>query len=72
MTAAEIAHAARHEMAVRLADAVIRRTDAGSAGHPGDEAVRAAATVMAAELGWSDAQTADEIAEVDRFYEMPD
>ena len=27
---------------------------------------------MAAELGWSDAQTADEIAEVDRFYEMPD
>jgi len=70
VTAAEIVHAARHEMAAHLADAVIRRTDAGSAGHPGAAAVRAAAAVMAAEHGWSAARTADEIADVDRFYEV--
>lgn len=72
ITRAEIAHAARHEMAVHLADAVIRRTDAGSAGHPGRDAVRAAADVMAAELGWSRSRTEEEIDEVDRFYQIPD
>ena len=35
-------------MALTLADALIRRTEAGSAGHPGADAVEAAATLMAA------------------------
>jgi glycerol-3-phosphate dehydrogenase len=72
VTGAEIAYAARREMAVRLADAVVRRTDAGSAGHPGADAVRAAAAVMTAEHGWSTTRAAEEIAAVDRFYHIPD
>ena len=72
VTRAEIAHAARHETAVHLADAVIRRTDAGSAGHPGRDAVRAAADVMAEELGWGRSRVDEEIDEVDRFYRIPD
>jgi glycerol-3-phosphate dehydrogenase len=72
VTRAEILHAIRHEMTVHLADAVIRRTDAGSAGHPGAEAVQAAASVMAAELGWTDTRVRGEIDAVDRFYRIPD
>ena len=72
VTRAEIAYAVRWEMAVHLADAVIRRTDAGSAGHPGGEAVAAAAAVMAAECRWSEARVAEEIAAVGRFYHIPD
>ena len=65
---AEIVHAARSEMAVTLADALIRRTGAGAGGHPGPEAARNAATIMAAELGWSSAQVERELQAVDSFY----
>jgi glycerol-3-phosphate dehydrogenase len=58
---AELLWAARHEMAVTLADAVLRRTPLGALGDPGEAAVRAAAAIMAAELGWSDAQTRAEM-----------
>ena len=40
---AEIVHAVREEMAITLADALLRRSDAGSAGHPGPDAVARAA-----------------------------
>ena len=70
VTRAEIVHAVRDEMAVHLTDALLRRTDAGSGGHPGGAAVSAAADTMAAELSWSPAQRASEIADVDRFYEL--
>lgn len=71
VTRAEILHAARHEMAVHLSDAVIRRTDAGSAGHPGPDALRSAAEVMAAELRWDASRTQAEIDAADRFYDVP-
>lgn len=61
---AEPAYAVRHEMAVRLADCVFTRTELGTAGHPGEEALTACAGVMAAELGWSAAQTRAELADV--------
>ena len=67
---AEVVHAARHEMAVRLTDIVVRRTGLGDSGHPGAEAVEACAAIAAAELGWSAARTADEILLVNRFYEL--
>ena len=35
---AEILYAARREMALKLGDALIRRTEAGAAGHPGADA----------------------------------
>lgn len=71
VTAAEIVHAARHESAVRLADALIRRTEAGSAGHPGTEVVAHAARLMARECGWSDERVAREVSQVDDFYVVP-
>jgi glycerol-3-phosphate dehydrogenase len=68
VTRAEIAYAVRHEMAVHLGDAVLRRTAAGTAGHPGVEALRAAADVMSAELNWSPEKAAAEIANVAATY----
>lgn len=49
----EIVYAARHTGAVRLSDLVFRRTPLASAGHPGDVALRRAAALAAATLGWS-------------------
>lgn len=65
---AQLAWAARHEMAVTLADAVIRRTSLGALGHPGEATLARAARVMAAELGWNAERSAAEIRAVDGFY----
>jgi glycerol-3-phosphate dehydrogenase len=65
---AEILYVIRNEMAVRLSDIVIRRTGLGSAGHPGDEAIRAAARIAASELEWDVERTAEEIGAVQQFY----
>ena len=54
---AEILYAAREEMALTLADALIRRTEAGGAGHPGTDAVERAAAIMADAHGWNDERT---------------
>jgi glycerol-3-phosphate dehydrogenase len=62
--AAEVIHAIRNEMAQKLADCVFRRTDLGTAGHPGDDALAGCAALMAEELGWSAARTELELAEV--------
>jgi glycerol-3-phosphate dehydrogenase len=65
---AEVRHAAREEMALTLADIVLRRSDVGAAGHPGADLLAAAARFSAEELGWSRERTADEIAAVERRY----
>jgi glycerol-3-phosphate dehydrogenase len=67
---AEIVHVIRQEMALRLSDIVVRRTGLGSAGAPPAEALKVAAQIAAAELGWDDARTAKEVDEVRRFYEV--
>src|SRR6185437_7143834 len=51
--AAEVAHAAREEMAHRLADVVFRRTELGTAGHPGQPALAATEAILRRELGWN-------------------
>ena len=61
---AQIVHAVRDELAVKLADVVFRRTDLGSGRRPGAGVVRACADVMGDELRWSAARRAREIAEV--------
>ncbi len=71
VTAGEVRHAVRQEMALRLSDALLRRTEAGSAGDPGDDAVSAAAGVMASELGWTAAQVEREVADLRRVYQLP-
>ena len=70
VTRGEILHAVRQEMAVRLADAVLRRTEAGSAGHPGRNALEEAARVMGAEMGWTEDQRAREVENTEQVYHL--
>ncbi len=65
---AEIAWTVRTEMVSHLTDVVLRRTELGSAGHPGDAALAAAARIAAAELDWDAARMSTEIASVERVY----
>jgi glycerol-3-phosphate dehydrogenase len=64
----EIAYAARHEMVVKLSDAVMRRTPLGALGYPGDTAIQEAANVVGAELEWSEERKISEIDAVRAFY----
>jgi len=65
---AQLVHAVRSEMATTLADAVIRRTPLGALGHPGEAALERAASIVAAELKWSEERRRSEIAAVNTFY----
>jgi glycerol-3-phosphate dehydrogenase len=68
---AEILYAARNEMALKLGDALIRRTEAGAAGHPGADAVERAAAIMARAHDWDEWRMRNEIAEVESFFKLP-
>lgn len=70
-TGVEILFAIRHEMALHLEDALLRRTAAGTAGHPGGDAIARAADLMAHELAWTRERRQAEIHAVDRFYDRP-
>jgi glycerol-3-phosphate dehydrogenase len=65
---AELVWAVRHEMAMTLADAVVRRTPLGALGYPGDMAVDRAADLVAGVLGWSHDRRRSEVAALRRFY----
>jgi glycerol-3-phosphate dehydrogenase len=58
--AAEVIHAARHEMAVGLDDVIFRRTDLGVGHQPSPADIELCAELMAAELGWDGAKVRDE------------
>jgi glycerol-3-phosphate dehydrogenase len=60
--AAEVLHAVRHELATSLEDIVIRRTELGSGGDPGAEALAQAAELAAGEFGWNRDETAAQVA----------
>jgi glycerol-3-phosphate dehydrogenase len=64
MLKAEVAQAVRHEMAGTLADCVFTRTELGTAGDPGEDALAACAAVAAQELGWGPERTQAEVAAV--------
>ena len=68
VTHGEILHAVRHESALTLVDAMTGRTEAGTSGHPGAEALSSAAAVMAVALAWSPGRVATEIARVNELY----
>jgi glycerol-3-phosphate dehydrogenase len=65
VTRAEILYAIRREMALTLADVALRRTDLAAGGHPGADALRAAAIVMAVECGWDSNRVSREIASLE-------
>ena len=61
---AEVLHGIREEMAQKLGDVVMRRTQLGSTGHPGEPCLRACADIMSREMGWNEARTRKELDEV--------
>ena len=63
--------AVREEMALGLADAVLRRLDLGTAGRPGDEETDTVAGVMARELSWRPDRVAAERAALESRYVDP-
>jgi glycerol-3-phosphate dehydrogenase len=65
---AELVWAVRNEMAVTLADAVIRRTPLGALGQPELSALERAAAIVGAERGWSADRQQEEIRAVTAFY----
>ena len=64
----EVRHAVRAELAVTLADVVMRRLDLGSAECPSEAALALCADIMTAELGWDAARREREIARVRDSY----
>jgi glycerol-3-phosphate dehydrogenase len=68
VTRAEVLYAVREEMAQKLSDVVLRRTDLGTGGNPGEAALEECAQIMAGELGWSEARFQAELAEVRAKY----
>lgn len=65
---AEIIHAIRDEMAQKLEDVVMRRTELGSAEYPGDEGLETCARIMAHERGWDRSRIQEEINNVKSIY----
>ena len=68
MLKAEVVHGVRMEMAQRLTDVVLRRSDLGTGAHPGAAVVAECARLMAGELGWDAARVERELAEVRAAY----
>jgi glycerol-3-phosphate dehydrogenase len=62
---AEVTHAVRQEMAVRLQDVILRRTDMGSGEHPGQLAIAQAAQGMQELTGWTNERRLAEIADTE-------
>jgi glycerol-3-phosphate dehydrogenase len=65
---AEIFYCIRNEMAVKLKDIVLRRTNLGTAGHPGKENLEICADIMAEELRWNREKKLKELEEADDYY----
>jgi len=64
----EIVYAIRHEMALKLSDVVLRRTDIGSGGNPGDKVLYSIMSIMKKELQWSEEQAQKEMKDIQGFY----
>ena len=67
-TAAEVLHAVREEMALSLADIVLRRTPLGTFGHPGRGALETCAAIAGGALAWDAERQTREIALVEDEY----
>ncbi len=65
---AEVVHAVRKEMAVKLGDVVNRRTEAGAVGLPAEGFILVCADIMAEELGWDEVHKEGEIKELLQTY----
>lgn len=68
---AEVIHAVKEEMALKLSDVVFRRTELGTAGSPGSDTLNECASVMAQELGWDKERKELEIEATKAAYDFP-
>jgi len=64
----EVTYAVREEMAQRLSDVIFRRTDLGTFGYPGREAIERCARIMSRELGWTSDRMRSEIDATEQVY----
>lgn len=67
---AQTRYAVSHEMARSLDDVILRRTEIGTAGYPGEAALALCARTMAQELGWSEYQIGEEIRRVQAAFAL--
>ncbi|MGC1308918.1 MAG: glycerol-3-phosphate dehydrogenase/oxidase [Phormidesmis sp.] len=68
--AAEVRYSLQTTMPQTLSDIVFRRTELGSAGYPGNEALSLCAQVMGNALGWSPDRQNDEVSEVQKRFQQ--
>jgi glycerol-3-phosphate dehydrogenase len=68
VTYAEVAYTSREEMVERMTDVVFRRTELGTSGHPGEQALRELEEFLAHERSWTDTRRREERAAVDRHF----
>lgn len=66
---AEIIHAVKNEMALKLDDVLVRRTDLGTDGNPGKEVIANVAKIMADNLNWNSEKTNEEIERCNKLFE---
>ncbi|MEE8303280.1 MAG: FAD-dependent oxidoreductase, partial [Candidatus Tectomicrobia bacterium] len=67
---AQVVHAVQEEMAQKLTDVVLRRTELGTTGHPGEQALQICAELMASQMGWNQQRIQEELDEVDAAYPL--
>jgi glycerol-3-phosphate dehydrogenase len=65
---AEVLHVIREEMAVHMSDIVFRRTNLGTAGHPGELALQSLQDFLHQHCGWDRRRIDEERTAVDRHY----
>ncbi|WP_419176182.1 FAD-dependent oxidoreductase [Desulfosediminicola sp.] len=66
---AEVLYSIREEMAMKLSDVVLRRTDCGNGGCPSLQALEKIATLMADELDWNENRQALEVEQLYSYYQ---
>jgi glycerol-3-phosphate dehydrogenase len=67
---AEVVYAIRYECARTLRDIMLRRTGTGTLGNPGRKTVDRIASVAAEMLGWDERRREEEIASLNKVYEL--
>ncbi len=67
---AQVVYGVREEMAQKLSDIILRRTELGSAGNPGEEILKFCADVMGEELGWTLEKKQRELSEMQKIYTL--
>lgn len=67
---AQVLYGVREEMARKLSDIILRRTELGTAGYPGDDVLAACAQTMGRELKWTSEKMQDEMEEVKKIYKV--